>query len=633
MFEGKRVFVSGGAGVIGTALMARLHARGAKIFVGDLKPRPAGWPADVLYRQGDLNYVTSGELDTFSPEYFFHLAATFERSTETYDFWDENYHHNVNLSHHLMTILKSSRALKRVIFASSYLIYHPDQYNFLAPRESAVRLKETDQIFPRNLCGAAKLQHEVELEFLGHFKELGFGAICARIFRVYGKSSRDIVSRWIRSLLKKEEIVVYRPEGLFDYIYADEVAEGLMRLASCAARGIVNLGNDNARRVQDVLDILKRYFPDIKTRCADSDIPYEASQANMDYFRSLTGYVPGTQLEDGIPQIIAHETTRMARAENDASVGNVLVTSISRKVPMLKAIRRACLKIGNNAKLFGADVNDDCIGRHFTEVFWHMPAIAVLDIDQFIRYCKDHAIMAVIPTRDGDLPYFARHLPKLKDSGIRVMVSPYESVEACLDKVLFADKLAAMGFPTIPTSLDVGAIEASSYVVKERFGAGSRKIALNITRDRAIAYAGALESPVFQPYVSGREISVDLYVGVNGRTKGVVMRRRDLVVNGESQVTSTFRDQTIEALFSELAERLALYGHAVMQAIVDASGKVHIVECNSRFGGASTLSLAVGLDSFYWFLLECWGTDITEYPFARIPGEKKQVRHLEDLVI
>ncbi len=55
--------------------------------------------------------------------------------------------------------------------------------------------------------------------------------ICARIFRSYGKNSRDIISRWIRALLNNSELTVYRKEGLFDYIYAEEVAEGLIKLA------------------------------------------------------------------------------------------------------------------------------------------------------------------------------------------------------------------------------------------------------------------------------------------------------------------------------------------------------------------------------------------------------------------
>jgi carbamoyl-phosphate synthase large subunit len=124
-FKDRKVFISGGNGVIGNCLVRMLHEQGAILFVGDLKPRPADWPADIYYREGDLNYISSDELLNFGPEYYFHLAATFERSVETYEFWQENFHHNIRLSNHLMTCLKDCPNLLKVIFASSYLIYNP----------------------------------------------------------------------------------------------------------------------------------------------------------------------------------------------------------------------------------------------------------------------------------------------------------------------------------------------------------------------------------------------------------------------------------------------------------------------------------------------------------------------------
>jgi len=157
--KGRRIFISGGNGVIGNTLIEKLHNEGAILYVGDLKPRPLNWPKDILYRQGDLNYLSIDEISDFAPEYFFHLAATFERSTETYEFWAENYRHNVRLSNHLMTVMKDLPSLKKVIFASSYLIYDPALYNFKEPAEKAFRLKKTDPIYPRKFNGVAKLSH------------------------------------------------------------------------------------------------------------------------------------------------------------------------------------------------------------------------------------------------------------------------------------------------------------------------------------------------------------------------------------------------------------------------------------------------------------------------------------------
>ncbi len=43
MMKERRVFISGGNGVIGKELVELLHREGAIIFVGDIKPRPDYW--------------------------------------------------------------------------------------------------------------------------------------------------------------------------------------------------------------------------------------------------------------------------------------------------------------------------------------------------------------------------------------------------------------------------------------------------------------------------------------------------------------------------------------------------------------------------------------------------------------
>ncbi len=313
IFKDKRVFISGGAGVIGQVLTEKLLSLRARVMVGDLKPRPSHFHSSVEYRRGDLNDITGEELEKFSPEIFFHLAATFERTTETYDFWDENFRHNINLSHHLMECLKECRSLTSVIFASSYLIYDPALYIFPeppAPGQAAVALQETSPVRPRNLCGTAKLLHEEELNFLKRFKDDGqnsFQAVSARISRVYGRNSRDVISRWIRDVLNGRPITVYNREGSFDYIYADDVAEGLLRLYMSGESGIVNLGRGESRTIGEILDILKKHFPEMKEVPGPEEGAYEASAADMNKFRTVTGWQPPIRPEEGIPEIIKHE--------------------------------------------------------------------------------------------------------------------------------------------------------------------------------------------------------------------------------------------------------------------------------------------------------------------------------------
>ena len=310
----------------------------------------------------------------------------------------------------------------------------------------------------------------------------------------------------------------------------------------------------------------------------------------------------------------------------------VLVTSVSRKVPLVQEIRQAFVKIGTQGKIIGGDAESHVVSRYFTDDFWEMPPLDMLSIDDFIYNCLLRQISLIIPTRDGELPYFAKHKSRLADAGISVMISPQNSVELCVDKLLFYEAFRdnpELGI--IPTASEIVVLEAPSYVVKERYGAGTKGILINASRNQALSHSHSLKYPVFQPFIDGCEYSVDVYVTKQGKVKGVVGRSRDFVVNGESQVSTTLRHSELERATINLVEKIGIRGHAICQAIINNDG-VHFIECNCRFGGASTLSVAAGLDSFYWFLTEAAGGSCDALPFLRSRKELRQVRYPADLI-
>lgn len=631
--SGKRIFISGGAGVIGTCLVEKLLNAGACLFVGDLKPSPQSWRKKLQYRRGDLATISKQELVDFSPEIFFHLAATFERTSETYPFYEENFHHNLLLSHHLMDCLRFCSSLQKVVFASSYLIYDPNLYTFSDFQALPVSLNEESSIYPRNICGGAKLFHELELRFLEHFLGKQVKLIAARIFRVYGLGSRDIISRWIRETIQGKILSVYCPEGMFDYIYADDVAEGLLRLSNTEFSGIVNLGSGQSRRVSELLNILKQQFPNLKTQLIDSPpgVGLEASQADMQRFVEITGWKPSHTLESAIPKIVkfekAHSTTSLSETRS-----GVLITSISKKVPLITAVRNAAQKIGCIETIHGADSDENCIAKFSVDKFWKTPPLSLATRELVAEYCQQHQIQTIIPTRDGELSFFSEHRQWLLEKGIYVLVSDPAAITSCIDKKSFSEILQKAQIPSISTYLTLEEFEADSYVVKERFGAGSIGVGLKLSKQEAIEFARKLKDPIFQPYIEGSEYTIDLYRDQTGVVKGVIARQRNLIVNGESQITTTERNKALEEICNHAAQVLNLYGHATFQAFKTADDQYSLIECNPRFGGASTASIAAGLDSFYWFFLEAYGETLQNYPFLRIPGELRQVRYSADKI-
>jgi carbamoyl-phosphate synthase large subunit len=313
---------------------------------------------------------------------------------------------------------------------------------------------------------------------------------------------------------------------------------------------------------------------------------------------------------------------------------NVLITSLANKVPLVREVRKAINKLAAGGRIFGADCNAACTGRHFVDDFWQMPTIDGLDPDEVVSYCQDNGIRAIIPTRDGELLFFAENRKRFNDVGICVMISSPEGVSTCLDKKKFFVALKAHNGLNPIETLDFPDPEiAGRWVVKERYGAGSTNMRIDVSVEEAKSSMDRLENPICQPYIPGQEYSIDLYVCQNGVPKGCVVRKRDVIIDGESQVTTTVDRPDIEKLCIEAAGSIGLTGHVLFQIIENGAGELHIVECNCRFGGASTLSVAAGLDSFYWFFRECIGDDLSDQPYVTGRIGLRQIRYAEDKIV
>ncbi len=311
----------------------------------------------------------------------------------------------------------------------------------------------------------------------------------------------------------------------------------------------------------------------------------------------------------------------------------ILVTSISKKVPLLQELERSLKKISLSSSIVGADSDEQCIASYFINEFWHMPKLEDLSVGTLINNLIELKITGIIPTRDAELSYFAGLRELLLENGIYLMLPKLSTVNTCLDKLIFSDKLRELDYPVIPSTKNINEMKVGSFVVKEQIGSGSSSILLNADKQAALFHAKSLQDAIFQPYIEGNEYSIDVYFDTNSKFKGAVSRKRCVVINGESQVSTTVNEPDMERLCKKIGTALNLVGHAIFQIIKTADEKLHIIELNTRFGGASTLSVAAGLDSFYWFGLESVGINIDTYKFKRSQGDLKQIRYPADKII
>lgn len=294
---------------------------------------------------------------------------------------------------------------------------------------------------------------------------------------------------------------------------------------------------------------------------------------------------------------------------------SVLVTSASRKLPLLRSIEADLRGLDPDVRVQAADADPHCLASYAWPHFTAMPRLDHAPADEVCAWIVEQGAAVVMPTRDDDVLFLARHRSVLAAAGVESMTGDEAAVHACLDKLEFARILMAAGVAAIPTFVDLDSLEGhEAVVVKERHGAGSRGIAVGVDHAAAREWATRLVEPVVQPMITGPELSVDAYRTRDGELLGCVARTRDLVVNGESQVSTVVDDAPYRPVVIAVLDALGLTGPALVQVIDTVDGPV-VLECNPRLGGASTLSLAAGLRTPTWAVLEAAGEDPRQAAF------------------
>lgn len=305
-----RALITGAAGVIGRQLTRRLAEQGVEILTIDREPMPSGFDTLSQHIQDDLSTMDLDSIATFDPQQTFHLAASFERTTESSAYWDIGWRDDVTASHRIISAAAECPSATVFVFASSYLVYDENLYLFDAPPADAVALREDTRVDPRNLCGAGKYYTERELRYTMAVRRSELRVCNARIYRVYGEGSRDVISRWVRALLAGEKIEVFNAANIFDYVYASDVAEALARLGRThMASGVFNVATGQGTRITDVVAALSAAGLETSGMMLESgeQAPYEASVADVSRLKDVLGWVPSTDIAAGVRHLVDYE--------------------------------------------------------------------------------------------------------------------------------------------------------------------------------------------------------------------------------------------------------------------------------------------------------------------------------------
>ena len=277
---------------------------------------------------------------------------------------------------------------------------------------------------------------------------------------------------------------------------------------------------------------------------------------------------------------------------------NILITSVSAKVSLVKAFKKALKQEGTEGKVIGVDIDKYSPAFCFCDDCAVCPKLTSDDYLRFvIKLCKDNKIGLIIPTRDDDVVFFSNHIKDFIESGVIPTVPSYKTAKICSDKFLFFEFLSKNNIPTIKSWKDINEEITYPCVIKDRVGAGARNFHIANDLEELRKKIKLVEKPIIQELVIGTEYTIDYFADFNGNPVSVVPRIRLKVENGESKVGITKNDEEIIKLSKELGRKIGLVGHNIIQCFKLKNGSIEFIEINPRFGGGSNLCFAAGAET------------------------------------
>ncbi len=275
---------------------------------------------------------------------------------------------------------------------------------------------------------------------------------------------------------------------------------------------------------------------------------------------------------------------------------NVLITAASRRVPLVRAFKRAVAPTGG--RVIVADIEPLSPAVHMGDAAYRVPLSTDPEyLARIVDVCWLERVGLVVPTIDDELQLFGSSLSLLSCLGTRVAASPEITAAICNDKFKLCDHLRARDIPAARSWLpqDLPADLTFPLFIKPRFGRGSVH-AFPVTNRRELEFfLTYVKNPVIQEFLAGPEFTIDLLCGFDRVPRSVVPRERLLIRAGVSDRGRTVGDPALVKLALDCAAALDFVGAVNIQCRV-VNGTPVVFEINPRFSGGIALTIAAGAD-------------------------------------
>lgn len=292
----------------------------------------------------------------------------------------------------------------------------------------------------------------------------------------------------------------------------------------------------------------------------------------------------------------------------------ILFTSVGRRVELMQAFRHAAEELGVLLQIYGADITEDAPALFYCDEKRKVCKIRERDyIPQLLALCRQEKIDILIPTIDTDLLILSQKKEDFLAQGTKVMISAEDKIALCRDKRYTADFYRSCGVAS-PHPVDRledydGGFPA---FIKPKDGSSSINAYRADTLEELQALVERVPDYIIQPFIDGREYTVDIFCDFDGNPVYITPRERLAVRSGEVLKTEIVQDERMIEESLQVVKGFQPCGAITLQLIREKETEDdYFIEINPRFGGGAPLSMLAGADSAKAVLLLLMGETMT----------------------
>lgn len=301
----------------------------------------------------------------------------------------------------------------------------------------------------------------------------------------------------------------------------------------------------------------------------------------------------------------------------------IMFTSVGRRVELMQEFKKAAKESNIDLTIIGSDLVETAPALFFCD---KTELVCRIDDEQYIPMlldiCKRNSVDCLIPTIDTDLMKLAHNKHLFEEIGTKVFIAGEDKVGLCRDKRFTADYFNSLGLKSPHPVDDVDQYNLGfPAFIKPKDGSSSINAFKVENKEELISYSKQVDDYIIQPFISGREFTIDIFCDYEGNPVYITPRERLAVRSGEVLKTQIYQDKTMIEEMKILLKDYRPSGPITVQLIQDEKTKYnYYIEINPRFGGGAPLSMKAGANSAKATLLMLKGEKLNYVDHAAKDG-------------